>query len=42
MRRADHPGTCDRCHGPIRYGDPIIIRRHVWIHAACANGGDDR
>ncbi|WP_346007433.1 hypothetical protein [Janibacter terrae] len=27
--------TCDRCHGPIRVGDPIVERRGTWIHRAC-------
>ena len=41
MLRADYTGDCTVCDGPIRKGDPIMVRKGRWAHPRCANGGDD-
>lgn len=43
MRYAKHHGVwCARCDQTINLGDPIAIRKGLWVHAHCAAGGDDQ
>lgn len=38
---ATFDGDCTRCAEPILVGQRVIKARDGWMHARCANGGDE-